>query len=57
MAAKDGAALLEAWGKTSLSCRDKASTTVLRRPARYSTVKLYPNNLLTHWCCGTVERR
>jgi hypothetical protein len=39
------------------SRRDKASATVFYLPGLYSTVKSYPNSLLTHWCYGIVERR
>jgi hypothetical protein len=42
---------------SSVSRRDKASATVLRRPGRYSIVKLKPKSLLIHCCYGTVERR
>ena len=41
----------------SSSRRDSASATVLNLPARYSTVRSYPNNLETHVCCGMVVRR
>jgi hypothetical protein len=42
---------------SSVSRRERASTTVLRRPGRYSTVRSKPKSLLIHWCHGTVERR
>jgi hypothetical protein len=42
---------------SSVSRRDKASATVLRRPGRYSMVKSKPKSLLIHWCYGMVERR
>ena len=42
---------------SSVSRRERASATVLRRPGRYSTVKSQPNSLLIHWCCGTVDSR
>jgi hypothetical protein len=41
---------------SSVSRRDMASATVLRRPGWYSMVKSKPKSLLIHWCCETVER-
>jgi hypothetical protein len=42
---------------TSSSWHDKAFIAPFSLPGLYSTVKSYPNNLLTKVCCGIVDRR